>query len=430
MSMKKTAKRAGFLLLLATLLGVFGSPVLIRKAHPEPATLTVDGAGSADFRTIQDAINAAHNGDSINVSRGVYQEHVIVNRSVSLTGENRSTTIIDGDGSGTVVLVTAGDAKLHGFTVRNGKSGIMVLGSRNCTISENLVERNEDRGILVTMSRDCTVRHNHAFGSPDGYGINVNASQNVLVEENAASDNDYDGIGLLSSSNSIVRGNTVNGNTLYGLWVQNSQGNLVYRNNVFNNGKQTVDNTLLNRWDNGSEGNYWSDYMGADTDDNGIGDEPYVVDRNGQVDRFPLIRPHINEVYLSIDVTPPVVAFTYSPDMLFANETVSFDATASYDSVGPNAIVAYVWNFGDGSPGAGKQTSHAYLAPGNFTVVLTVVDVAGNEGFASVDLLVELKDTGSGQFPFAASLGVLVAGVIVGVTMLVFWFRRKRKRSS
>jgi parallel beta-helix repeat protein len=428
--MKKAAKRAGFLFLLTTLLGVFGSPVLIRKAHLEPATWTVNGAGSADFRTIQDAINAAQHGDFINVSRGVYQEHVTINRSVSLVGENKNTTIIDGGGSGTVVLVTVDNVTLGGFTVRNGNSGIIVLSSRNCTVKENFVAGNKERGILITMSRDCTVHRNHACGSPEGYGINVNASQNVLVEDNGASNNNgLDGIGLLSSSNSIVRGNTVNGNKL-GIWVDKSSSNRVYLNNVFDNGKQTSDNTLLNSWDNGSNGNYYSDYQGADTDGNGVGDEPHVVDENGQVDRFPLIRPYINEVYLSVDVTPPVVAFTYSPDMLFANDTVTFDATESYDSVGPHAIVAYVWHFGDGSTGAGEQTSHTYLAPGNFTVVLTVVDVAGNEGFAAVNLLIELVDADNGQFPLAAALAVLVIGGVVGVGVLMLWFKRSEKSSS
>ena len=428
--MRKTAKRAGFLVLVTILLGVLGSPVLIREAHLAPATWTVDGSGSADFQTIQGAINAAQHGDFINVSQGVYREHVTVNRSVSLVGENKNTTIIDGGGSGTVVLVTVDNVTLGGFTVRNGNSGIIVLGSRNCTVKENFVAGNKERGILITMSLDCTVHRNHAFGSPEGYGINVNASQNVLVEDNGASNNSgLDGIGLLSSSNSIVRGNTVNGNKL-GIWVDKSSSNRVYLNNVFDNGKQTSDNTLLNSWDNGSNGNYYSDYQGADTDGNGVGDEPHVVDENGQVDRFPLIRPYINEVYLNIDVTPPIVAFTYSPDTLFANETVNFDATESYDSVGPNAIVAYVWHFGDGSTGAGKQTSHRYLAPGNFTVVLTVVDVADNEGFAVVNLLIELVDVDNQQFPWVAALAVLVIGGVAGVGALMLWLKKSGKLAS
>jgi hypothetical protein len=51
----------------------------------------------------------------------------------------------------------------------------------------------------------------------------------------------------------------------------------------------------VHTWDNGEEGNYWSDYNGADTDGNGIGDIPYVIDSQNQ-DRFPLMQ---------IKATPP-----------------------------------------------------------------------------------------------------------------------------
>ena len=414
------------LLLLTALLSVLLSAYSVKQARLEP--VTVDDNGPANFQTIQEAINAAQQGDSIVVKSGIYREHVRVNKSVSLTGEDRNTTIIDSEGSGTVVLVTADNVVFEGFTVRNGTSGIVVSASQNCTIKGNIVEDNSERGILVTKSQDCTVIRNHAVGTYPGYGINVNASQNVLVEENAASGNRFDGIGLLSSSSSIVRGNTVNSNILYGVWVDSSEGNLFCHNNVFGNGIQVASNTPSNTWDNDSEGNYWGDYAGVDTDGDEVGDEPYVVDEQTlQRDRFPLMSPYVNEVYLSVDTEPPLASFTYSPDVLFVNEAVSFDASESYDSVGRNAIVGYNWAFGDGSTGTGAQINHTYLAPENFTVVLTAVDVAGNEGFASADVRVGLKDTGGGPFLPAASIGVLAAGVIVGVTMFVLWFKRKKK---
>mgnify|MGYP001039313996 CR=1 FL=1 len=61
--------------------------------------------GPADFPTIQEAINAANDGDTIFVHGGIYYENIVVNKSVSLIGENRSTTIIDGRLIGTVFHV-------------------------------------------------------------------------------------------------------------------------------------------------------------------------------------------------------------------------------------------------------------------------------------------------------------------------------------
>jgi parallel beta-helix repeat protein len=415
------------LVLLTALLSIL-SVYSVQRAWSEPVTWTVDDDGSADFQTIQEAINAAQQGDHINVTGGIYNEHVVVDRSVSLTGENRNTTIVDGSGSGTVVLVTADNVTLEGFTVRNGKSGIVVSLSQNCRIEGNLVEDNSYQGIFINKAQNCIVSRNHAVGTRPGYGINVNASQNTLVEGNRASSNGYDGIGLLSSRDSIVRGNTVNNNSLYGIWVDSSYYSLFYHNNVFGNHRQVSSNNPSNSWDNGTEGNYWGNYAGVDTDGNGVGNEAFLVDEQTlQRDRFPLMRPYVNEVYLSVDTEPPVAHFAYSPDVVFVNETVSFDASESYDSVGRNAIVGYNWDFGDGSTGTGIQINHTYLAPENVTVVLTTIDVAGNEGLASVDILVELEDTGGEQFLPAASIGVLAVGVMVGVTMLVLWFRKRKE---
>lgn len=70
----------------------------------------------------------------------------------------------------------------------------------------------------------------------------------------------------------------------------------------------------------------------------------------------------------------PIASFTYSPSEPIGGETVSFDASTSYDPDG--TIVSYTWNFGDGinATETDPTTSHTYVAAGNHAVVLAVTD--------------------------------------------------------
>jgi len=71
----------------------------------------------------------------------------------------------------------------------------------------------------------------------------------------------------------------------------------------------------------------------------------------------------------------PVAIFTESAESVFVNETISFNASASYDSDG--TIVSYFWDFGDGTNATGVTTTHFYTAVGTYTVTLTVTDDDG-----------------------------------------------------
>ena len=69
---------------------------------------------------------------------------------------------------------------------------------------------------------------------------------------------------------------------------------------------------------------------------------------------------------------PPKANFSLNTTSGTAPLTVSCNASASSDRDG--SIVAYDWNFGDGTTGAGVTASHTYQNPGQFTVTLTVTD--------------------------------------------------------
>jgi parallel beta-helix repeat protein len=81
-------------------------------------------------------------------------------------------------------------------------------------------------------------------------------------------------------------------NCTIGLWVENSSYNTFYHNNFIDDEIRVhVQNSFNNSWDNGCEGNYWSDYKGTDLDGDGIGDTPYIIDEN-DIDNYPLMSPY------------------------------------------------------------------------------------------------------------------------------------------
>jgi hypothetical protein len=71
---------------------------------------------------------------------------------------------------------------------------------------------------------------------------------------------------------------------------------------------------------------------------------------------------------LTLDNEMPVAKATAT----VTGATVNFDGSESSDPDG--AVTKFAWDFGDGSTGAGKVTSHSYAKPGNYLAKLTVAD--------------------------------------------------------
>jgi len=130
-------------MLILLLVGLLTFSFNIQQVKPEPTTWTVDDDGPADFHTIQEALNSplVNEEDTIFVYSGTYYEHVVVDKTVSLIGEDKETTIIDGSGTDTGILVTADHVTVQGFGVQNCKVGIKVESNEN-VISSNLVSSN------------------------------------------------------------------------------------------------------------------------------------------------------------------------------------------------------------------------------------------------------------------------------------------------
>jgi PKD repeat protein len=103
----------------------------------------------------------------------------------------------------------------------------------------------------------------------------------------------------------------------------------------------------------------------------------------------------------------PIASFTKSAETAFSGETLSFDASETYDSDG--SIVAYSWDFGDGTAVTGVTAEHAYSQAGTYTVTLTVTDNDGASSSTVAETTVETETT--------ITLAV-ISGIGIGITAL------------
>ena len=186
----------------------------------------------SEYATIQLAIDAATNGDTIYVSNGTYVENINYNnKDLYLLGENRDSTIIDGNQNGSGVIMN-GNSVIDGFTIQNGTGtlvnatsyiggGIYVNSNSTCYITNSIIINNSvdsdgaygggvgTNGVSPIIS-NCIIDNNYARYSGGAVGnclvYNSNLSNNSVTTwgaaanggrlENCKISNNFNGIGI------------------------------------------------------------------------------------------------------------------------------------------------------------------------------------------------------------------------------------------
>jgi len=336
------------IMLTVLLFSVLSLASNIRPTKAEPKTWIVDDDGPADFHTIQEAINAANPQDTIYVRAGVYYENIVVNKTVSLIGVDKDTTIIDGRAGGNVISIIANQVTVSGFTIQMGKSGVSIQSNNN-TIYGNRITNNSDGGVCIILGSANNVVHSNEIknnGGVDvrfGDGVYIESSNNFIVG-NTVTNNRRGGVVVVGSYNYILEnnvignswggpypgglgffsgisvtychhveivGNNIANNKLHGLYIY-SNFDKIFHNNFVNNTIQFIVESgggygYYNVWDDGypSGGNYWSDYSGTDlysgpyqneSSFDWIGDSPYIIDETNR-DNYPLMDPYDSEAH-------------------------------------------------------------------------------------------------------------------------------------
>jgi parallel beta-helix repeat protein len=188
--------------------------------------IVVDNGGNHDYTTIQDAIDNANEGDTIFIKEGIYYEHLIIDKSVYLIGENKETTIIDGSHLGNVVLINADYVMINGLTIRN--CGRKYLNSV-------LILNESDNSIIVNNIIHAFTEE-HIFNS----GVVLIASDSNIITGNTIINVTYSIVMALSSSNSINKNTFIGMNPWNsfcgGISIGLSNYNKIYHNRFSNYG--------------------------------------------------------------------------------------------------------------------------------------------------------------------------------------------------
>jgi len=376
-----------------------------------------------EYSTIQAAVDQASAGDTIFVRSGVYNENILIDKPLTLEGENSSSTTIMGTGGSNpnaVLILAADNVKISGFTIesltysnttmyaygiwvegndcaitgnviQNSYTGIFCSTQSSTTIIQNTIKLSIKNGICFYGGNQNNVSYNNITGNAvsgiemDGYsntisdnnilgnyrGIGLGTTYSVVFDNNIES-NTESGIFLAGSKN-IVSANNIVSNK-YGVFVTSQltapMADEIFHNNFESNGYNAYDNSsaLIESWDSGAKsgGNYWSDYLtnapgASQAGSLGSGNKPYIINSNN-ADNYPLMSPFDTSDLGSLPAAIP--APTAQTDSVVAYWTLgTVEASlVSPDSTGNNPAI-----LGSETP---VYNNTPALVPGKFGMAL------------------------------------------------------------
>ncbi len=276
--------------------------------------LYVGGSGPGNYTKIQDAIDNSSDGDKVFVynDSSPYYENVVVDKSISLVGEDMESTIIDSSFISDVIQVFSDNVEICGFTITKanwfgvylhhshnnkiygnkiltGVFNIHLFHSDGNEIYLNSINVNYEEGINLTHSHLNNIHHNIISGQ--GYGIRLYKSDNniicfneifnhikhpykhfssgILIENsdsnNITNNNIHDnqlGIVCFNSDKSKILYNIFLENTASGIHLYDSFSNFINFNNFIESGAFFAFHVLIspriifpNNWNH----NYWGE---------------------------------------------------------------------------------------------------------------------------------------------------------------------------
>lgn len=191
-----------------------------------------------DFMSINEAVKAVETGDMVEVQSGIYQENVLLNKSISIIGKDTGggRPVVDAAKKGSAITILADGVTLEGFNLTNayGSRADFYAGIRiwanDSLIRDNQAFNNEN-GIYLTQSLNSSLQNNTIIANK--FGLRVEQSRNVSAIKNMMSEDRY-GLLMISSGENYLRSNIVEDNE-FGILLNDSENNTLMDNLMIGN---------------------------------------------------------------------------------------------------------------------------------------------------------------------------------------------------
>jgi parallel beta-helix repeat protein len=207
-------------------------------------------------------------------------------------------------------------------TITDNSAGVWLCdGANNNRVENNTINGNAQGGIVLTVWPDShgprpesNIIFNNTLTDNGNQGILDSATGTQIIGNRLVA-NGGNGLDMSNDINCTVIGNVIEGfcfgmyrgavnctivaNNItinsrysqYGVWFLSDTPGTFFHNNFFVPIDFSHSPNVTMVWDNGSEGNWWYFYTGVDSNGDGIGDTPYVINENN-TDLYPLMKPY------------------------------------------------------------------------------------------------------------------------------------------
>ncbi|MCD6513004.1 MAG: right-handed parallel beta-helix repeat-containing protein, partial [Thermoplasmata archaeon] len=303
--------------------------IMVGDAQASPNVVYVDddfndttpGWQIDHFNSINDALNAVEPGGTIYVWNGTYHENMDVTKSVTIIGNGSESCIIKiTDRSKAIFWIDADHVNITGFNLSGGGAGVNIDNASDyCNVSNNIMYNNTWGvgifGIPGSTSPDYMADHNVITNNTilnNTEGIWMYKAQYNTIKRNVIKYSQNRGIHMDTYSGYNVISDNYIENNEYGIKIEDnyhqSSNNQIYNNYFCDNDCNAYDD-CSNTWNISKTagknivgspylgGNYWDDYTGSDTDDDGLGDTNLPYNCNGNIQNGGDMHPLVTRVH-------------------------------------------------------------------------------------------------------------------------------------